>query len=365
MRLLQIIADGRPGGGTTQVLALLKDLKGMGEDLHFVCQNDSYALDEARGMGISVSGMDFFRSRLDPGVTIKLHRLTRSYEPDVVHLHGGRAGFFAGMMPSNRKRTPVIYTVHGYHFLRKPWGIRHLAALAERRISGWADITTFVCHYDRCLAREWRILPADERGTVVYNGVNLEDIPQKSHTDPTSIGFFGRLTYQKDPLLFLEIVRILAAEGYIAKIVGGGDMERDVRRAIEQHGLTDCVKLCGPLPRGEALKEIADSAVVVFPSRWEGLPLAPLELMYMGIPLVAADVSGIPEIIENEVSGVLIKERDPRRYVPAIRKLAEDSGYRERLVNNARRTVAGKFIQQRTTEHYLRLYDRLCSRISR
>ncbi len=315
-------------------------------------------------MGIAVSGIDFFRSRLDLSVTIKLRRLVRSFGPNVVHVHGGRAGFLAGMLSSNRKRSPVIYTVHGYHFLRKPWGVRHLAALAERRISGWADMTAFVCHYDRRLAKEWRILPEAERGTVVYNGIKLEDIPQKSLTDPTSIGFFGRLTYQKDPLLFVEMARILAAEGYTAKIVGGGDMERDVRRAIEMYGLADSVKLCGSLPRRKALTEIADSAVVVFPSRWEGLPIALLELMYMGIPIVAADVSGIPEIIENEVSGVLIEERDPRQYVPAIRKLAEDSEYRDRLVKNARRTVTEQFIQQRTTEQYMQLYEALWSKRS-
>ncbi len=361
MRLLQIIADGRPGGGTTQALSLLEDLQKLDQHLLFVCQNDSYAEEQAERMGIATYGIDFFRSRLDLSVTIKLQRLARSFAPDVIHVHGARAGFLAGMMWSTRKDPPSIYTVHGYHFLRKPWGIRHLAALAERRASRWADVTVFVCQYDQRLAKDWRILPETGKGTVVYNGIKPEDIPKKERTDPSCIGFLGRLTYQKDPLLFLEMARILAAEGYRAKIVGGGEMEKEVRRAIEKQGLTDHIRLFGSLPRQEALTEIADCAVVVFPSRWEGLPIAPLELMYMGIPIVAAHVSGTPEILEDGVSGMLIRDRDPYQYAAAVRDITGNSGFRDSLIMNARRTVADKFIQERVTEQYMGLYDMVVS----
>ncbi|MDQ7785861.1 MAG: glycosyltransferase [Desulfomonilaceae bacterium] len=362
MRLLQIIADGRPGGGTTQVLALLEGLKSLDQDLLFVCQRDSYALEQAAGMGIATSGIDFFRSRLDPRVAIKLQRLIRSFRPHVVHVHGSRAGFLSSIKWSNRHRPPVVYTVHGYHFPTKPWVIRSLAALAERRTSRWADITVFVSQHDRRLATELRLLPGPANGTVVYNGIKPEDIPRKAPANGSTVGFIGRLTYQKDPLLFVKIIRILAAEGYTAKIVGGGDMERDVGRSIEKCGLTGHIKLCGSLPRGEALTEISDSAVVVFPSRWEGLPIAPLELMYMGIPVVASDVCGTPEIIEHHVSGVLIQDRDPFEYAAAIRRIVDDSDYRGRLVTNAKRTVTDKFLQQRVTEQYMTLYDTLLSK---
>ncbi|MEW6139804.1 MAG: glycosyltransferase [Thermodesulfobacteriota bacterium] len=361
MKLLHIIADGRPGGGTTLTLALIEDLRGLGHEVSFVCQEGSYAVGEARKLGIQTHGIDFFRSRLDIGVAIKLKRIVEQNRPDLVHVHGGRAGYFLSLGLPTRKSLAAVYTVHGYHFPAKPWGYRHLGAMAERRISRWADMTVHVSQYDRALAKQWRLLPTSSKSTVVPNGIRPEDIAVRRPADPTCIGFLGRLSFPKDPLLFIETVRLLASEGYSAKIVGGGDMEGDVKRAIEKYDLSNHVRLLGSLPRRTALAEIADAAVAVFPTRWEGLPLAPLELMHMGIPIVAAHAGGTTEIIEHGVSGILVRDRDPVQYADAVRKITRDPDYRDRLVRNAKLVVRDRFTQKRVTEQYIQVYSSLLS----
>ena len=92
MKILEIIADGRPGGGTTHVLSLMRHLVTHGNDVHFITQQDSYALDRAKELGVKARGLDFFFSCLDFRVPWKLGRLVERVQPEVVHVHGSRGG---------------------------------------------------------------------------------------------------------------------------------------------------------------------------------------------------------------------------------------------------------------------------------
>ena len=356
MRLMHMIADGGPGGGTTFVIALMDGLREPGVDLCLVSQKDSYALDRAMDLGIKVEGVQFFRSRLDPSVPLRLRRLVQRHRPELIHVHGSRAGGFFGVVPAAHGLPAIVYTVHGYHFRHKSKGVRHLGALAERLASRRADVTVFVCEYDRRLAGAWQLLPRNKKSVVIPNGVRTASLPLGSRVQPKCIGFLGRLTGQKDPLLFVEIVRLLASEGYSAKIVGGGQLHERVRSLVETYGLSNQVEMLGDLPRETALAAISDVGVLVFPSRWEGMPLAPMEVMQMGIPVVAAEVGGVPEIIESGVSGILVRDREPLAYAEAVRRVTEDSRLRARMIEAARRVIQRRFNLDRVVEQYRLLY---------
>jgi glycosyltransferase involved in cell wall biosynthesis len=97
----------------------------------------------------------------------------------------------------------------------------------------------------------------------------------------------------------------------------------------------------------------------VLPSRWEGLPIAPIEAMAIGLPVVAANVSGLPEIIDSGVSGALIDERRPEPYVTAIRTLCEDAAQRARTISAGQRRVDERFLRERNTESYVALFQSL------
>jgi glycosyltransferase involved in cell wall biosynthesis len=194
---------------------------------------------------------------------------------------------------------------------------------------------------------------------VIHNGIKPEAIPQHTTTKRKCLGFLGNLIYQKDPTLFVEIVRELAPEGYSAKMVGGGDLEKRVRHLVQRCGLTDKVEITGALSHHEALKKISDVGVLVLPSRWEGLPVAPIEAMHMGIPVVAADVGGMPEIIESEVSGVLISGRRSMDFARAIRRITVDSELRNQIILEARSRVVREFSHRRVVDLHLGLYKSL------
>ncbi len=359
MKILQIMADGSPGGGATNVLGLIQDinrLKGSSTRVSLITQSNSFALKRAEELDASCFGLDFFHSRLDFPLCRNLTRLIARIKPDLIHVHGGRAAFSLSLT-SAPARIPTLYTVRGFHFLQKTPLLRLGAVLAERLISQRVAATVLVCDYDRALGEQWSLWPRKHQCRVIYNGINRSVIPHPVIPAPKTVGWLGRFDYQKDPQFIVAVAALLADAGYRFKMIGGGELEDEVKTLIAREGLSDVVTITGSLPHDQALAELSSMSVFVLPSRWEGLPIAPVEAMWMQIPVIASQVSGIPEIIESGISGILIRERDPQKYAAEIESLTNDTDKRRRIVDAAVTRVQDLFLRENTAAAYLKLYD--------
>ncbi|QEG41360.1 glycosyltransferase family 4 protein [Roseimaritima ulvae] len=361
MRVLQVVADGTPGGGTTNVLALSEDLLQHGVEVAFCSQQNSYATKHAEQLGAEIVGeLDFFRGRLDRRTVKQLADVVASTRADVVHLHGGRAAFYyARGQHTGSWRT--AYTVRGYHFLQKPFPLRQLAAMAERRSSRMIDQTVLVCHYDQRLAARYRLLPAGRQGVVIHNGIRVEDIPARHHdAQVRRVAVLGRLTLQKDPHLVLDIAQRLSAEAFHFDLIGGGDMEAEVRQRVQREQIAN-VTVHGSLPRDAALAAMRDCSLFLLASRWEGLPIAPVEAMQMGLAVVVSRVSGNTEVVDDGENGIVINQSDVVGYAAALRRLADDDALRQRMTAAALTKVGECFTRQRVVQQYHDMYKDLLS----
>jgi glycosyltransferase involved in cell wall biosynthesis len=359
-RLLEIMADGDPGGGPTNVLTLLDDLGQRGDfQRALIVQGGSYAFEEATRLRVDAYGVDFARSRAPFAAARALRERIRALEPDLIHVNGSRAAFFLACVPRGRSFPPVVYTTRGYHFVGKSPGVRELAALAERFAHARADATVHECRRDAALAASWHLLPRGARCEVIYNGIDRAELPRAANTDLRCVAFLGRLCFQKDPDLLAEIASGLDRVGYKLRVIGGGELEAEFRAHLRELGIESKVEMLGALPRKQALESLASAGALVLPSRWEGLPIAPIEAMAIGVPVVAANVSGLPEIVDPGVSGALIDAREPAPYVAAIRALCEDPAQRARTLAAAQRRVDERFLRARNTESYVALFESL------
>jgi glycosyltransferase involved in cell wall biosynthesis len=358
LRILEAVADGRPGGGTTQVLQLVAQLaREPGCEVHLLSQRGSYALAQAAALGAAVHGLDFFgRGRFSPSVWQGARRLLRRLRPDLVHAHGARAALplAAPWCPAGR---PLIYSVHGYHFPPKPPGIRALGALAERWCSARAAATVFVCEHDRRLAEGQGIL-AQCRSQVIPNAIPTEGLPTAPLAENRLV-FAGRLVEQKNPLLLIDILDRLRAEEVRLLVIGEGPLREPMRERAAGLGLLDSIEFRGALPHVDTLNALAGGGILLLPSRWEGLPLVALEAMAIGLPVVAAAVGGVPEIIAHGETGLLVEQPTPEAHAAAVRLLLHDHQLCDRLVARARRRVAERFSWTAAKQGYLELYRRL------
>jgi glycosyltransferase involved in cell wall biosynthesis len=356
--IVHIVADGTPGGGTTFVLALVEALikrRSPGAKVSVIGQSGSYLLERAKALGANTFGADFFRARVDPRIPLRLGQILQSIAPEFVHVHSGRAAFSLSFVPL-RRRWPLLYTVHGYHFCQKPIVSRILGAVAERWISLRVDKTIFVSESDRRIAEKWHLVPSKATSGVIRNAIDPRVIPRALETQSRLVAFSGRLNFQKDPLFFVEIARELASEGYRFVMMGSGEMELEVRQKIAAYGLNSVLQLHTGLSRESAFELLRRASVCVITSRWEGLPLLPLETMVMGVPVVAPRLECMAEIVDSGVNGFLESERTPQAFARTIRKLTSDPGLHTSVVQAARDRVLEEFSYDRLLVSYWDLY---------
>jgi glycosyltransferase involved in cell wall biosynthesis len=362
MKVMQIIADGAPGGGTTSVVALAEDLLAAGVEVVVCSQRSSYALREAQRLGAETcDGLDFFRSRLDRRVVTQLRSVVDGIAPDVIHVHGGRAAFawLRGCNRSRRKRT--IYTVHGYQFWRKRPLIRLLAKQAERRISRSVFKTIHVSKSDQDVALEQSFVSGPTSSRVIRNGIRLSDIPDIKRPETNSadhrkqVAVLGRLTYPKNPDLVLDLARMLADEGFVFHLIGGGELETPIRQRIDQERIENVI-LHGKQSRPEGLKIMSEAGTFLLASLWEGLPIAPVEAMAMGLAVVISDVNGCTEVVRDGVEGRVAHSEDLDAFAAALRAVVADPEQTSRLIENGQQRVAAEFTRDRVVREHLDLY---------
>jgi glycosyltransferase involved in cell wall biosynthesis len=204
----------------------------------------------------------------------------------------------------------------------------------------------------RAIEREFRLLPGSVR--AVHNGiVPREPGARPAHGDGQVIGTLGRLVQQKGHEVLLEALTELP--GARAVIVGEGPNRSELERLARQLGVDDRLELPGW--SDDAPGRLPTFDVFVLPSHDEGLPLAMLEAMAAGVPVVASDVGSIREAVEHDRSGLLVRPGDPHALAAAVRSLLDDADRRTRLVEAARRTVLSSFTAAVMASRYEHIYD--------
>ncbi|HYF58299.1 MAG TPA: glycosyltransferase [Burkholderiaceae bacterium] len=350
--VLQVVGDGRPGGGTTAVMTIARGLRERGIDVALVTQSDSWLAGAGAALGLTVHPLDFTSRGGTPRIAAALRRLLRDGGARVVHAHGARAGLPAALaMGPPRPKARFVYTVHGFHFVAKPPLVRRLARAAEALCLRSADATTFVSEGDRRVAREHGLSP--RAGALIPNAVSVDPALLREPRGD-AIGFLGRLTEQKNPLLLVDVLRRLPPTSRL-EVIGGGELHEALHARAGAAGLGDRLAIHGALARDDALRRAARCALLLLPSRWEGHPIALLEAMQLGLPVVASDVPGIDEIVVHGETGFLVAEGDAAGFAEAAARLLADPALRERMGSHARR-LAARHSPDAMLDAYLAVY---------
>lgn len=267
--------------------------------------------------GVPVLPFNFFTSRLDPFLPRRLTDTLSGHEFDLVHLHGARAAFHA-IRSSELSCRPIVYTPHGYHFAHHRFVKRIAGAYAERKIAHSVHSISFVSQADRAIAQRYNLLPAKLPTAIIYNGVNAADLPPPAASRPYDVIFAARMHHQKNPVLAAHIIAELAKQGCRTAIIGDGPLQTKVIDVLEVTGSRNAVEVMGALSRTETLKFISQAKILLMPSLWEGLPILPLEAMFLGAVVVASDIPGTDETVRHGTTGLLINNATPAAYYSAI-----------------------------------------------
>ena len=363
-RLLQLITLSEWGGAQQYVLSLARGLRGH-YDVTVACASGGPLIDRLHAEGIRVIEVPSLVRTPHPLLDFKalrfLVRLMRRERFDLVHCHSTKAGLL-GRIAARMAGVPVVlFTAHGWQFVGDwPFPLR-LAMIASEWFAARLS-TAIICvsDYDRQIALRMGI-GTPERLVVVHNGVDPApwlgngQAPAPAGRRPSMAVMVGRLTLQKDPAALLEAWHRVDKPHRLI-IVGDGPLLSDVKRQIQRDGLSNRVALLDPTSDIPSLLQTAD--VFVQSSRWEGLPLAIIEAMMSGLPVVGTRVGGVAEVVGAGETGLLVPSQNPEALSSALNRLLHDPELRARMGEAGRRRALEHFTEARMIAETAEVYAR-------
>jgi len=224
-------------------------------------------------------------------------RLIRRLQPDVLHGHGAKAGAFV-RMKSAASDVIRVYTPHGGSLHYPPNTLKgQVYSRLERALMNRTELFLFESAFAR---NTYQRLIGTPSGLVrcVFNGVTAEEFdPVAVADDASDLVYVGEFRHIKGADLLIDAVARLRADGKPLTLTLGGDGEetRSLKAQVERLGLTDAVRFIGHIkPRYGFSK----GRLLVVPSRGDSMPYVVIEAAAAGIPIIAANVGGIPEIFD-------------------------------------------------------------------
>lgn len=266
------------------------------------------------------------------------------------HLHAHFASLAGRMawIASSLTGVPYTVTTHAkdlYHESVDPAWLRRVCGDAEQVIA----ISRF---NEEHLRRELAGTGADIR--LRYNALELDRFPYRPAQQPDGplrIAAVGRLVPKKGFADLIDAIAALRVQGrpVEARIAGDGELRGELQERISRAGLDGHVHLIGPRTQQEVRELIADAHVFVVPcvpaadGNIDGLPTVALEAMAGGTPVIGTAVSGLPEVIRDGETGILLPPGDPAALAGALARVADGSVDLPRLAAGARRLIEEHF----------------------
>jgi glycosyltransferase involved in cell wall biosynthesis len=192
----------------------------------------------------------------------------------------------------------------------------------------------------------------DGKTFCIHHGLDVQRYPPATRPqDPPLLVSVARLVEKKGLEYLIRACRQLRDQGrdFVCHIVGSGPARRRLEALIAELSLQDTVKLCGVVPHEQVIEQYDQATIFVLPcirgddGSLDGIPNVLAEAMAMKLPVVSTTVSAIPELVDDQVNGLLVAPRDEELLVAALARLLDDPDLREDLGKNARQAVIEKF----------------------
>ena len=206
----------------------------------------------------------------------------------------------------------------------------------------------------------------NDKITVIYNGIKntrnfkpIEILSELKDKGYFLVGNIGRLSEQKGIKYFIEAAKLISEQNEKIKfiIVGNGELELELKRMVSDFNLNEKIIFLGY--RNDIPNVIEQLDLVVLSSLWEGLPLVPIEAFMKSKTIVATNVDGTPEIVENYINGILINAANSVEIKNAILKIYEDEDLKKLLEDNAYKTYKEKFNIDSFIDNHDRYYKKI------
>lgn len=370
MKILFVVSpgDGRHmgfGGAQIHVRDLARALDSDGHEVSVATNHSTSVADVFRYENSEFVDLPDLTRPITPLGDVKtilqLRKICAEIKPDIVSLHSSKPGVL-GRVAMIGRPTVVIFTAHGWSFTPGiPIPTRGFYMLIEFFTQFLCDKIVTVSDFDRKLALAARF--RRPKLQTIRNG-SLDRTPtpcrkkyvRKSGT--VTLVTIARFSNQKDHETLFNALQLLP-ENVRLIVIGGGKRETINlwESRLDRLGLCSRVKILGEINNVFPYLEQAD--VFVLSSNWEGLPRAVIESMMMGLPVVATNVGGVSELVEDGKTGFLVGRRNHQELAERVTYLLDNPDISTQMGWHARQRYEKEFQFERMYESHLKLYKSL------
>ena len=342
-------------GSEAHLLALLPQLKERGWDVRFLMlhEHEPGAWDfarELRARGIPLDAISL-AADVDPIAFLRIAGYLGRLQPGILHTHLVHADVY-GQLTGALTGIPVrVSTKHGFNEFRENRGF----ALGDRAIASLAHTHIAI---SRGLAKYLEEVEGFDGSSfeIVHYGIEPDGVPRAYAPDVPRLLCVGRLIPIKGHIVLLRAFAQARRQvpSLRLDIAGRGPLEPALRALVKELGIQDGVRFLGyvaPIQRA-----IEDAAAVVVPSMGEGFGMVALEAMERARPVIAAEIGGLGELVEDGVTGYLVPPGEAEPLADAIVALASDLPRAAEMGEAGRRRALEEFLQDRCTDRTEALY---------
>lgn len=365
INICHIITGDLWGGAEAQTYALLKGLsKKRSLKLNVITFSNRYLTEKLIDAAIHVDVID---EKINSALRITwyIYEILNKRHVDIVHAHGYKETFLGGLAARFCRVNGIVRTHHGKGVIDS--GIYH--RLIEKVNSIFFSDKLIAVSEDlkRCLIAYGY---QGDSITVIHNGILAEEVKPSISADKLKnelqidqgtliVGTMGRMVAVKGHKYFIEGAREVLAkrDDVVFVIAGDGPLMQEMRQEIKQLGIESKVKLIGF--RSDPFNIINVFDIFAMTSLHEGIPTVLLEAMWLGKPIIATKVGGIPEIVSDRWNGLLIVPMDAHEFALACLELIEGGALRDKLSGNAQKDFINRYDIERVTEDVEKLYKGL------
>ena len=376
-KVLYIITRLDQGGSAEAVMQWAAGMKEFGYDAKLVTGRTEHPHEEfgryKRRTGVPLIEVSSLHRELEPmndwRAYRELKRIIRSERPDIVHTNSSKAGIL-GRMAARRCKVPVIvHSPHGHIFYGYYGRLKTSVFIAmERQAAKFTDRITNLTQLGLEDHLKLKIAPRS-KFTVIYAGIDADFYanPSKDRTGIQKelgipdhsfvVGWVGRFADIKNPSMMVQAgLALRGNEDYHFLMAGDGELHGPVMQHVKDLGLEDRFTFTGHRSDVADLLSVMD--VYCLTSKNEGMGRSILEAQAAGVPVIATNVGGTPEIVEHEFSGILIPSLDSAALSGSLVRLHGESALRKKLTNGASIRLK-RYSLKKTLEDIDNLYTEL------
>lgn len=313
LKVLFIITKSEIGGAQTHLMEVVRYMHHAGHDVLVVTGTTGWLTNELATIGVDYKILPDLVREINPAKDIKtinsICHILEDKQPDIIHCHSSKAGI-VGRIAGAIKNIPAVFTAHGWAFTSgvSPAkrviyaAIEHMMLVITRKV-------ICVSEFDRQLAKIW-FLHNYNKIVTIHNGIvdkSFNSNIVREYSLPLKLVSIARFSRQKNNMELIravEQINKLYSGSLQLNMVGDGPLLSEAQAYVTSHKLENDVHFLGS--RTDVDDILNQNDIFCLISNYEGLPISIIEAMRAGMPIIASDVGGVNELVQDEVNGFLI-----------------------------------------------------------